>query len=61
MIQMSIVAKQKHSHSYREQTYVYQGGKKSGMNWETGMDLYTLCIKQITKENLLFSTGNSTQ
>ena len=32
------------------------------MNWEIGIDIYTLlCIKQITKENLLYSTGNSTQ
>ena len=35
-----------------------------GMNWEIGIDIYTLlilCIKQITNENLLYSTGNSTQ
>ena len=34
------------------------------MNWETGIDIYTLlilCIKYITNENLLYSTGNSTQ
>ena len=34
------------------------------MNWEIGTDIYTLlilCIKQITNENLLYSTGNSTQ
>ena len=31
------------------------------MNWEIGTDIYTLlCIKQITNENLLYSTGNST-
>ena len=31
------------------------------MNWEIGIDIYTLiCIKQITNENLLYSTGNST-
>ena len=36
-----------------------QGG---GMNWETGIDIYTpLCVKQVTNENLLYSTGNSTQ
>ena len=30
------------------------------MNWEIGIDLYTLiCIKQITNENLFYSTGNS--
>ena len=35
-----------------------------GVNWETGIDAHTLlilCIKQITNENLLLSTGNSTQ
>ena len=31
------------------------------MNWEIGIDIYTLCIKKITNENLLYSTGNSTQ
>ena len=32
------------------------------MTWETDTDIYTLlCIKQITKEKLLYSTGNSTQ
>ena len=32
------------------------------MNWEIGIDVHTLlilCIKQITKENLLLSAGNS--
>ena len=29
-----------------------------GMNWETRIDIHTLlCIKQITNENLLHSTG----
>ena len=33
-----------------------------GMNWEIGIDIYTsVCIKQIIDEDLLFSTGNSTQ
>ena len=32
------------------------------MNWEVGTDVYTLlCVKQMTNENLLYSTGNSTQ
>ena len=32
------------------------------MNWETGVDIYTLqCKKQVTNGNLLYSTGNSTQ
>ena len=35
-----------------------------GKNWEIGIDIFTLlilCIKQMTSENLLYSTGNSTQ
>ena len=39
-------------HRCREQTYGHQGGKVAGggggggMNWETGIDMYTLiCIK----------------
>ena len=34
------------------------------MNWEIGIDTYTLlilCIKQITHEDLPHSSGNSTQ
>ena len=42
--------------------YGHQGGKaRSGgggggvMNWEIGIDIYTIiCIKQITNENLLY-------
>ena len=38
------------------------GGARGGMNWEAGIDIYTLlCIKQITSENLLCGTGDSTQ
>ena len=63
MVQMNLFAKQKYRHRYREQTYGYQGGEGAdGMNWEIRIDIYTLlCIKQITNENLLYSTGNSTQ
>ena len=32
------------------------------MNWEIGAGIYTLLhIKQVTNENILYSTGNSTQ
>ena len=31
------------------------GGGGGGMNWETGIDMYTLiCVKQITNKNLLY-------
>jgi len=39
-------------------------GRGSGMYWEIGIGIYTLlilCIKYMTNENLLYSTGNSTQ
>ena len=41
--------------------YGYQGGKGGGgMDWEIGIDIYTLlCIKQITNKKLLYSIGNS--
>ena len=33
-----------------------------GIDWKFGMDLYTLLyLKQITKRDLLYSTGNSVQ
>ena len=39
------------------------GGKGGGgINWEIGIDIYTLLyIKQITHMDLLYSTGNSPQ
>ena len=57
-----LFAKQKQSHRYREQTYGHQVGRGGGMNQETAIDIYTLlCIEQLTNENLLYTTGNSTQ
>ena len=41
-----------------------KGESGYGINWEIGIDIYTLlilCIKQITNEKLFYSTGNSTQ
>ena len=38
------------------------GGKGGGINWEIGIDIYTLLyIKLVTNKDLLYSTGNSTQ
>ena len=35
-------------------------GREGGMNWEIGIDIYSLlCIKELANENLLCSTGNS--
>ena len=52
MVQMNWFAGQKSRHRCREQTYGHQGGKQrgdgdggGGMNWEIGIDMYTLmCI-----------------
>ena len=42
--------------------YGYQEGIRSGINWETGTDIYTLlCVKWVTNESLLDGTGNSTR
>ena len=57
---MDLFAKQKYRHSCRVQAYEYQGGKRGGMNCEIGVDIYTLlCMKYVSNENLLYSTGNS--
>ena len=60
MVQMKQFAGQKQRHRCREQTYGHQGGKAAGggdggvMNWEIGIDMYTLmCIKWMTNKNPL--------
>ena len=41
---------------------VTKGERGEGINWEIGIDIYTLqCIKFITNKNLLYSKGNFTQ
>ena len=61
MVQMNQFAGQKLRHRHREQMYGHQGGKAAGgggdgvMNWEIGIDMYTLmCIKLMTNKNLLY-------
>ena len=59
---MNLFTKQKQSHRCGKQTYGYQGKRAGGINWEIGIDIYTLLyIKQITNKDILYSTGNSTQ
>ena len=62
MVQMNWFAGQKLRHRCREQTYGHQVGKAAAgggggvMNWEIGIDMYTLmCIKLMTdlKKNFL--------
>ena len=46
MVKMNLFARQKCRHRCREPTYGYQGEREGGVNWEIGMDIYTLpCIK----------------
>ena len=62
MVQMNRFAGQKLRHRCREQMYGHQGGKTVGwagggtvVNWEIGIDIYTLiCIKWIPNKNLLY-------
>ena len=61
MVQLNRFAEQKLRHRRREQMYGPQGGKAVAgagggvMNWEIGIDIYTLiCIKWITNKNLLY-------
>ena len=60
MVQMNQFVRQKLRHRCREKMYGHQGGKAAGgggggvMNWEIGIDMYTLmCIKLMTNKNLL--------
>ena len=64
---MNQFAGQKQRHRCREQTYGHQAGKVAGggggggggMNWEIGIDLYSLkCIKQLTNKNVLYKKIN---
>ena len=68
MVQMNRFAGQKLRHRCREQMYGHQVGKAAGgmggdvMNWEIGIDMYTLiCIKLMTNKNLLYKKINKIQ
>ena len=61
MVQMNQCAGQKLRHRCREQIYGHHGGNAARgggggvMNWEIGIDMYTLmCIKLMTNKNLLY-------
>ena len=57
---MNLFTKQKQSYRCGKQSYGYQGGKGGGIDWEIGIDIYTLlCVKQVTNKDLLYSTGNT--
>ena len=61
MVQMNGFAGQKLRYRCREKRMDTKGGKRLGgwgsgvMNWEIGIDMYTLmCIKSMTNKNLLY-------
>ena len=56
---MNLLKKQKQIHRFLK-TYIQLPKEKHGrvgINWEIGVDIYTL----ITNKNMFYSTGNSTQ
>ena len=63
MVQMNLFTKQRDRVTDVEnKLMVTEGERPGGINWETGIDIYTLLyIKQIINKDLLNSTGNSTQ
>ena len=65
MLQMSLFAKpicRNRDTDIENKCMDINTGKRNGINWEIGIDIYTsLGIKQITNENILFSTGSSIQ
>ena len=48
--------------TYRTNIRIPWGEWRGRLNWEIKAVIYTLlCVKQVTNENLHYSTGNSTQ
>ena len=48
--EINLFTKQKQTHRQRKQTYASQSGKGVGINWDFGLNRYTLLyIKQINK------------
>ena len=62
-IQMYLISKEKQIHRHRKHTYDYQKGKRAGaINQKFGININTLLyLKQITKQDLLDSSGNYDQ
>ena len=66
MVQMNWFAEQKLRHRSREKNVWTPRGESGGvgwrggvMNWEIGIDMYTLmCIKWMTNKNLLYKKIN---
>ena len=60
MIQMNLSTNQKQIPRFKEWTYGYQSRSRGGIDWEFGIDMYTLLyLIEITNKELLYSTGIS--
>ena len=59
---MNLSTKQKELQMQKTNLWLLGVRGGGGINWEIGMDIYTLLyIKETTSKDLLYSTGNSTQ
>ena len=57
-MQMDLFPKQKQIHSLREGTYTRREHSGRGIDWEFGMDMYTLLfLKQIIKRTYYIAQG----
>ena len=63
-MQTNLFTKQRQTNRLRKQ-HTVMGGRSwegEGTDWEFGMAMYTLlCLKQITRKELLYSTGSAAQ
>ena len=58
-IQMNLFVEQGQTHKLKERIYGYRVGGGGGIEWEVGIDTSTLLyLKEITRKNLPYSTGN---
>ena len=64
MIQINLITKQKHDHSFRKQTYGYQRGKVGGgrnnlgvWNWPIHTTIFKIYLKRITNKDLCIAEG----
>ena len=59
---MNLFTKQKQNPRCGKHTYGYQGISRGGINWEMGIDIYTVSyIEQRTNKDVLYTAGNSTE
>ena len=59
-VQREIPAPNQDPFTENERADTVEGKRGCGMNWEIGIDIYTIpCVKQIASGNLLYSAENS--